>query len=1038
MKKELLKNRFFILAILLFIGYNAQAERTTDRKVTPLEINQQEGKTITGTVYDSNREPIIGANIIEKGTSNGTITDYDGNFTLRVSKEAVLRISYIGYLEKEVASSGQTTLNITLMEDTKTLDELVVTALGITREKKTLGYAMQEVNTEDFSEVRSDNIGNMLQGKVAGVYISQSSSGTGGSTRVIMRGLNSLSGNNQPLWVVDGVPLDNSYNGSFDQWGGADAATAASEINPDDIESISVLKGPNAAALYGSRAQSGALVITTKRGKQNQAMQIQYNGNFNWTTVDDGYDFQWEYGQGNAGKYDVASKQGWGPKMTGQSIENWRKHFYGQEADAYSMESQKGRIKDFLRTGTSESNSLSIQGGGGNLASRFAFTDTKIKGVSPDNSINRKYFDASTNYEYDRLKVGMKGTYTHQKTNNRVALGEYGLMQMFTKMPANIRLEDLQHNMSIEDIPLNWSGPSNEYLNPYNLTSNKKKNSTTRDRITGVINASFVITDWLSVAGKTGLDFWLDHGDSYGLKTVSGDNPERFRSESYLREVNSDIMIQFDKSFNDFSINSNIGGALMNRKYSSLNGNSGRLIIYNFNNLANGSSQSASEYFSEKEIQSVFGNVQLGYKNYLFLDVTGRNDWSSTLPADNRSYFYPSVSLSTIVSDIVRLPDAIDFLKIRGSWAQVGNDTDPYRLAQVYGFDKMNGNLIYASLPNTEPFANLKPEETSSWEAGVDFRMFDNRIGLDLTYFNSNTINQILTLSTPQSTGYVSKFINAGKIKSNGLEVMLNTVPVRTKDWEWQLNFNWGTNTTKCIELNDDVKTHELGSMRIGKVVVKEGEKFGDIMSKAFERNADGKVLVDENGLPIATSDFVKVGNMMPDWNGAVSSRLSYKNFNLNIVVDMRSGGDILSVTDALATQAGTSARTLHGRDKMIVDGVLKSTNAQNTKEITAEQYWGSVGGPFGVGEAFIYDGTYAKLRELSLGYTFPKSILNKVSFIESVKLSLVGRDLFYLFRNTPGTNPEGASSQQDWTQAFELNSLPPTKNIGFNINITL
>ena len=316
--------------------------------------------------------------------------------------------------------------------------------------------------------------------------------------------------------------------------------------------------------------------------------------------------------------------------------------------------------------------------------------------------------------------------------------------------------------------------------------------------------------------------------------------------------------------------------------------------------------------------------------------------------------------------------------------------------------------------------------------------MFDNRIGLDLTYFNSNTINQILTLSTPQSTGYVSKFINAGKIKSNGLEVMLNTVPVRTKDWEWQLNFNWGTNTTKCIELNDDVKTHELGSMRIGKVVVKEGEKFGDIMSKAFERNADGKVLVDENGLPIATSDFVKVGNMMPDWNGAVSSRLSYKNFNLNIVVDMRSGGDILSVTDALATQAGTSARTLHGRDKMIVDGVLKSTNAQNTKEITAEQYWGSVGGPFGVGEAFIYDGTYAKLRELSLGYTFPKSILNKVSFIESVKLSLVGRDLFYLFRNTPGTNPEGASSQQDWTQAFELNSLPPTKNIGFNINITL
>jgi len=993
---------------------------------------------VKGKVVSLNGEPLPGVNIVEKGTNNGVITNYDGDYEINVSTEnAKLLFSFIGYEMLEVSVNGNSVLDVTLQEKLTELDEVVVTALGMKREKKTLGYAMQEINTEDFSEVRSDNIANMLQGKVAGVYISQSSSGTGGSTRVVMRGLNSLSGNNQPLWVVDGVPVDNSYTGSFDQWGGSDVATAASEINPDDIQSISVLKGPNAAALYGSRAQNGAVVITTKKGKQNQSMQVQYNGNYNWSNLYDGYDFQWDYGQGTAGVFDITSKEGWGPKMTGQSIENWRDYYYGRDAGPYAMEAQENRVKDFFRTGMSASNSVSMQGGGENLAARFAFTDTQIDGITPNNGIDRKYFDVSTNFTHNRLNIDVKGTYTLQETRNRVSLGEYGLMQMFTKMPANIRLEDLQDDMTVDDVPMNWSGASNEYLNPYTFITDKRSSITKRDRFTGVVNATFEIFDWLSVAGKTGMDYWQNHGDYYGLKGTSGTNPTRSVSEVSVREVNSDIMLKIDKRFNNFSINSNIGGAVMNRKYNSLGGSSGTLVIYGFNNLSNGSSQSASEYFTEKEIQSVFGNIQLGYQDYLFLDVTGRNDWSSTLPSDNWSYFYPSVSLSGILSEVIEFPEAVDFLKLRGSWAQVGNDTDPYRLSQVYSFSKINGNLIYAALPNTQPFYNLKPEETTSWEAGFDYRMFNNRLGLDLTYYSSNTINQILTLAIPQSTGYTNKYINAGKISSSGLEVMLNTVPVETKDWRWELNFNWGTNTTECVELNDDVKTHVLGEMRIGQVVVKEGEKFGDIMSQAFERDDDGYVLVDDNGLPVGTSDYVKVGNMLPDWTGAVSSKLNYKNFVLNVVVDIRYGGDILSVTDALATQAGTSARTLEGREGMVVNGVVASTGERNTKEITSEQYWSSVGGPYGIGEAYIYDATYAKVREISLGYNLPKSLLDRVSFVKGAKLSLVGRDLFYLIRHTPGTNPEGASNQQDWSQAFELNSLPPVNNIGFNVNLT-
>lgn len=993
---------------------------------------------VTGKVVSTEGEPLPGVNVIEKGTTNGTITDAKGDYQLELTQaDALLRFSFIGFEPREIRVNGKQVVNVELAENLRELNEVVVTALGMKREKKSLGYAMQEVKTEDFSEMRSENVANMLQGKVAGVQISQSSSGTGGSTRVIMRGLSSLSGNNQPLWVVDGIAIDDSSTGSFDQWGGSDVAGAASEINPDDIESISVLKGPNAAALYGSRAQNGAIVITTKRAKQNQSMQVQYNGNFNWTTLYDGFDFQWDYGQGNSGVFDITSKDGWGPKMTGQSIENWRQYYYDHDAESYAMTPQKNRIKDFFQTGTSITNSVSVQGGGENLAARFSFTNADIDGITPNNGIDRKYFDFSSKFTYNRLKIDIKGTYTRQDSRNRVSLGEYGLMQMFTKMPGNIRLEDLQDNMTVDDIPMNWSGPSNEFINPYNFITDKRYSKTKRDRFTGVVTVDYSINDWLSLVGKTGMDYWQDHSVSVGLKTVSGDNPTYSKSEVQTREVNSDLMLRINKTIGDFSILSNLGGAIMNRKYSSLAGSSGTLVIYGFNNLSNGSSQTVSEYTSEKEIQSVLGNVQFGYKSYLFLDVTGRNDWSSTLPKNNRSYFYPSVSLSGIVSEMVELPEKVDFLKLRGSWAQVGNDTDPYRLSQTYSFSKINGDIIYASLPNTMPFNDLKPEETKSWEAGFDLRLFKSRIGLDFTYYKSNTTNQILSLATPQSTGYTNKYINAGKIESKGIELMLNTVPVKTKNWQWELNFNWGTNTTKSVELDKDVKTHVLGEMRIGQVVVKEGGKFGDIMSQAFERDAEGNVLIDDNGLPLVQSDYVKVGNMMPDWTGSVSSLLRYKRLSLNVLTDIRYGGDILSVTDALATLSGTAKRTLEGREGMIVKGIVESTGELNAKEVSAEQYWQSVGGPYGVGETFIYNGTYVKIREISLGYRLPQSVLTKISFIKEAKFSLVGRDLFYLYKDTPGTNPEGASNREDWTQAFELNSLPPCRNFGFNVNLT-
>lgn len=993
---------------------------------------------ITGTVTSRGGDPLPGVNVLEKGTLNGIITDSDGKYSIIVpDSDAVLQFSFIGFKTKEEPVGGKRVINVILEEEVEELNEVVVTALGMKQEKKSLGYAIQEVKTDNFNETRSENIANMLQGKVAGVQIAQSSSGSGGSTRVVMRGLNSLNGNNEPLWVVDGVPVDNSFNGSFNQWGGSDAAGAASEINPDDIESMSVLKGPNAAALYGSRAQNGAIVITTKKAKRNQQLSVEYNGNFSWSKIYDGYDFQWEYGQGSQGIFDITSKTGWGPEMTGQTIDNWRSYYYGKDADPYAMTAQKNRIKDFFRNGSSMTNTLSIQGGGENLSSRFSYTDSRLDGVAPNNSQDRKYFDINTNYIYNKLSVNLKATYTRQDTKNRVGLGEYGLMQSFTKMPANIRLEDLKDNMTSDDVPMNWCGPSNEYLNPYNFITDKLQGKEKRDRLTGVISANFKVNDWLSVSGKTGMDYWQNHGTSTGIKAASGSNPSYSKSESQVKEINSDLMLNINKTIGNYSIIANLGGAIMNRKSNSLYANSGTLVVYNFNNLSNGSSQTASEYSSEKEIQSVFGNVQFGYNNFLYLDVTGRNDWSSTLPKDNWSYFYPSVSLSGLVSEMVKLPDAIDFLKLRVSWAQVGNDTDPYRLSDSYTFGKINGNTIYATSGIVKTFSDLKPEETKSWEFGFDLRMLRNRIGVDFTYYTSKTTDQILSVSTPQSTGYTNKYINAGEIHSEGLEIMLNTTPVKTRNFQWDLNFNWGTNSTECNKLDPTVSRHVLGEMRIGQVVVDEGSSFGDIVGYGFEKDSKGNILINDNGIPIATSDYVKVGNMMPDWVGSISNQLRYKNLTFSALIDVRYGGDILSVTDALATAAGTSERTLRGREGMVVAGIMESTGAANTTQVTAEQYWESVGGPYGIAEEFIYDATYVKLREMSIGYDLPKELLAKLHIVKEARFSLVGRDLFYLKKHTPGTNPEGASVREDWAQAFELNSLPPTRNFGFNINLT-
>ncbi len=1004
-------------------------------------VGQASEKVITGTILDEAGLPIVGANVTVKGTSKGTISDVDGVFKLSVPQNnSVLVISFIGYKTITLPVGTNTVLKIAMEPEAEQLNEVVVTALGIKREKKALGYAMQEVKTDALTENKSVSVANMLQGKIAGVQIAQSGTGMGGSTRIIMRGLNSLSGKNQPLWVVDGFPIDDGAPSEGGQWGGVDCAGAASQINPEDIESISVLKGANAAALYGSRAQSGAIVITTKKS-------IEYNGNVNFSNAYSPYEYQNVYAQGTAGVYDMKATGSWGPKMTGQMVSNWRRELYGDDrCKDYALLPQKDYITDFYETGLSYSNTLTAMAGGENLSGRLSFTDTRNNDITPNHSLNRQYFDLHTEFNNNYLTIGAKLNYMREKSRNRPMQGEPGVMKQLIRLPRGIRLEDLKNPRGVGNYmnnSVNWSGPSTDYFNPYALTASENGDKYSRNRIIGQLSMTGKITDYLKLTGRVGIDWYHDQTLSLNMLNDPSDPQSQYKkNRTTNQEFNADLILYFDKTFGDFSVNANVGTSVVNMQNDALAASSGMLAVPGTANLGNGLNQTVSEGYSKKEIQSVFFNASVGYKSMAYLDVTGRNDWSSTLPSFNRSYFYPSVSGSVILSEMFKLPDWVTYFKVRGSWAKVGNDTDPYRLASLYTFwsstspdNRINPSSLKLLLGGQLPLTDLKPESTTSTEIGTEIRLLDGRFGIDFTYYKSVTKDQILGISMPASSGYTSKLINAGKIQSHGYEVMLSGTPIKTKDWKWDLNLNWGMNRTKCVSLDKDIKRLTLGLLRTGSVVINEGGQYGDIVGNSYKRDEQGRIIVGDNGMPISESGKV-IGNMMPKWTGSIGNFVRWKDLTLSALIDVRYGGDFISNTDNYACQAGTSAKTLFGREngeKIVVDGVTEA-GKPNTVGVSAEDYWSTVAGPSGIIEEFLHKGTYVKMRELSLGYSLPNMWLKKTP-LKAVKVSLVGRDLFYFYKDAP-VNPEGAFSRSDYAQAFELGAMPPTRTFGFSLNV--
>ena len=1019
------------------------------------QVAQQATHKVTGTVTDTTGEPLIGVSIQEVGTSNGAITDIDGNYTLNVSTpSAKLRFSYIGYEAVDIDVNGQAAINVTMKDDSQLLQEVVVTALGIKREKKMLGYAVQELKSDELNKTGDPSVTSALQGKVAGLQMNTSATGLGGSTKITIRGNSSLSDNNQPLWIVDGVPFSDNNNSDASFYGGVDRGGAALDINPDDIESISVLKGPNAAALYGSRAGNGVILVTTKKGSKKTGFGVRYNGNFTWSSVAETLEQQTRYGQGQIGanggaEYTTSASGSWGPVLDGSQQKAWNGETY-----AYSKYGNK--LEDYFDTGFSQNHNVSVSNGTETSHYRASVGISDSKGVFPNEKLNRVNIDLNAGTELNKwMSMDGKISLSRTKATDRPEYGNYGAINQLMGIPHNVRLDDLKQYSTENRVHSNWYGPTAGIRNPYYVL-NQRHNSDERWRAFGYYGAKINFTDWLHLSAKYAFDYYRTRVENTnGGDGISGESfPSQIkddkmdRGEENFFESNAEFVLMGDRQLTDnFRLGFTAGANFMYQKFENLTAGVGNmhtkgLWMFNASNLL----RTAANVERERAMNSVFGSVQMSWKEYLSLDITARNDWSSTLPKAHNSFFYPSANLSFVISDFMKsidkpLPSWVTFAKLRLSAAQVGKDTEPYQLINTYGYKFDNGILV-PDKSNVKMNDNLKPEIATSYEAGLDMKFFNNRLGFDFTYYYSKTKNQIMKVpaAAPWSGG---QWVNAGLITNQGVELMLYSTIVDTKDFTFDLNVNIAHNVSKVKELAPDANVNYLffnGDNNFPvNVGARAGEKLGEIYAqKLYKRDDSGNIIIGENGLPQTINDEKErvnnpIGNIQPDLTMSVSPTFTYKGITLSAMFDMKFGGDILSYSEMVAAGNGLAKRTENRGEKdnymMVFPGVTES-GQPNTTKITASQYYGAL-----LAEDFLYDASFIKLKELSIGYNFPTKLLKKTP-IQSLSVSFVARNLCYLLKHTPCTSPEGGYDTTMFSQAIDYAALPYTRTFGLSVSL--
>lgn len=1030
------------------------------------EIAQQ-GNQITGTIRDS-FGPVIGAAVVEKGNpTNGTITDMDGKFSMNIRTGSTIVISYIGYKTQEI-KAGQNPLDIVLEEDSKMLDDVVVTALGIKRERKALGYGVDEVNGELLMKAKETNVINSMAGRVAGLVVSQTAGGPSGSTRVILRGSTEMTGNNQPLYVIDGVPLDNTNYGSAGTSGGFDLGDGISSINPDDIENMSVLKGPAASALYGSRASHGVILITTKKANGKDSFSVEYNGTLTFDTqLAKWNNIQQTYGMGSNGTYSIDAvsntNKSWGPKADGS---NMLKYFDGVERPYLII---PDNTSNFFRTGLTATNSAIISSNKGNTGVRFTYTDMRNKDIVPKTHMSRDIFNLRANTSLDKVDLDFSANYTREDVKNRPALGDSksnigkNLMTLATTYDQQWlkTYQDENGNYS------NWNGMDPYNVNPY-WDIYKNSNNSKKDQFRFNGQAVWNINKHVKLQGTVGAELnWFTFED-FKAPTTPGFEAGRLQNSSFRnRMYNFEVLALYNNSRGDFDFNATLGGNVykVNNRTTIITAQD--MQIRDVVALMSFNETSLEQDSYRKQINSVYGAANVGWKHMLYFDATLRGDQSSTLPTGNNVYVYPSFSGSFVFSELaelVQLRDAMPYGKLRMSWAQVGSDTDPYQLGLVYSKSKFTypGYTIGYIDNNTIPNKDLKPTKTNSFEIGLEMKFLKNRVGLDFTYYSQISKNQIMSMASSWSSGYTYRLINAGEIENKGIEIALNTRPVEVKDFSWDLNVNFSKNSNKVKKLVDDMDMIELekASWLDVQVAAKVGENFGSIVGPDFKRNDNGDILIDPTtGLPQYDKSNHVLGNASWDWTGGLVTTFTYKNLSLSALFDVKVGADLYSMSARASYESGKEKSTLVGRDEwymseeqrqaagiakgsdtwtptggFISPGVIDNgdgTYRPNDIYINPEDYWMSVSR--NAPSMFIYDNSYVKCREITLTYNVPKSWLKNT--VKGMTLSFVARNPFIVWKNIPNIDPD--SNYNNTTgMGLEYGSLPSRKSYGVNVNV--
>ena len=1053
--------------------------------------------TVRGIVTtEEDGEPVIGASVIVKGTSLGTVTDVNGRFELSGLPPSATRllISYISLMAKEVAIAPQ--VSVTLKSDTHLLDEVVVTALGISREKKALGYTAQEVKQNALVQGKDNNLLNSLSGKIAGVRITNTQ-GDVGSSRIVIRGETSIAGENQPLFIVDGIPVDNSQLNARSS--GRDFKNAIADLNPEDIKTLTVLKGPNAAALYGARAAHGAIVITTKGGdKRQKGIGITLHSSTQVSFVATLPEFQNLFGQGAGGRFSYVDGKGagvndgvdesWGPRLDiGLLIPQFDSPL---DADgnrvATPWVSHPNNVRDYFRMGISTNSGISVARGDDKYQFRVGYNYEKQVSIVPDAGTNKTNISLNTDYHLAKwIVVGA--------TANYIVYTAPSLPGSATPSGSNVRsnspmLQFLWFGRQVDtnslkaDYTRNWN--SSYYDNPF-WSASYNTQSQERHRLIGDLHAEFRLTDGLNVRFRTSTDWYNDRRKSkvkWG-SAGAGSPYGSYAEDAYtVKENNTEVLATYIKQLNkNWGIDALLGFNVRNKQYENNYQAAPRLAVADLYTLTNSRDPlTSSNDFYRLRQYGLYGSIQLDYRRWAFLNITGRNDWSSTLPVDNNSYFYPSVTASVLLSEAFGWRSkAVNYLKIRGGWSQVGADANPYQLATVFTSETaFNGNPLQSSSTiGMNP--NLKPEKTSSIEAGFEAAFWDNRLYLDFTYYKTDSRNQILKLATTAASGYTSQVRNAGHIRNRGYEIQLGAVPIQTsKGFRWNLDLNYGANSSKVVKLDDEglITSYQLYSSGI-QILASVGEAYGTLFGTSYVRDANGNVVVDANGLPKISTTNKTLGKFTPDWTGGISNTFSYRSLSLSFLIDASVGGSIFSNTNKTGKYTGVLANTLSGRDAehgglwyytaamgnnvrlsespsysvssdglyyaqvngqstrvyqdgIMVEGVTES-GSKNEEVVSAEKYYHRI---YSIAEANVYDASYVKLREVALSYRLPRLWTQKLH-LQEASVTLTGRNLWTIYKSVPNIDPESALTTGN-AQGVEAYSLPTTRSFGVNLSV--